>query len=241
MRWHTYIIAASALALVVSFWNRNTFVDPAALLPAIDAEPEQRKTLRRAFDARWQGDAYQITPEFDYELTGLVVSFRQHDGNSRMHQRSADHLNVADLCVVWAGTARNPHLNKVSFWNGVFTCNFKTTDRAAWEAFDIHQISNNHLLSDDPTIRNAIDDVRIGDQITLRGSLASYVSPNGSKRGTSVTRQDTGNGACETIYVDSFEILQRSTSGWRMLMYVSLCVFLISLFGYVMTPHKVRQ
>lgn len=241
MRWHTVVICLSALALLVSYWNRNTFVDSGALLPVIDVEPEQSQTSRGAFMADWQGDQYQIRPQFDYELTGLVVSFRQHDGNSRMHRRSADHLNVADLCVVWADNARNPHLNEISFWNGVFTCNFKTTDQQAWDAFDIYQISNNHLLSDDRLIRDAIDDVRIGDQIRLRGALATYVSPNGSERGTSTTRRDTGDGACETIYVDSFEIMRRSTGLWRWIMYASLAALLSSLLAYFATPHRVRR
>ena len=34
-------------------------------------------------------------------------------------------------------------------------------------------------------------------------------------RGTSTTRNDTGGGACETVYVTQFEIIRRANAGWR--------------------------
>ena len=40
----------------------------------------------------------------------------------------------------------------------------------------------------------------------MRGWLAGYSNDDGFRRGTSTTRDDTGNGACETIYVDEFQI-----------------------------------
>ena len=155
-----------------------------------------------------------------------------------MHRLSADHLNVADLCVVWGDTARSPLLDRIKFWNGIFTCNFSTRDQAAWRAFDVTEVSNNHLVSDDARVRDAIDRVRIGDQVRIRGSLSAYISPNGSKRGTSTTRTDTGDGACETIYVDDFEIVARGRGGWRMAMWASLGAFGIGLFGFVAAPHR---
>ena len=65
-----------------------------------------------------------------------------------------------------------PDINALEFWNGIFTCNVKTGDRDAWAAFDMYQLSNNHLISDDPAIRDAVTDISIGDQIRVRGYLA---------------------------------------------------------------------
>ncbi|MEM9172918.1 MAG: hypothetical protein AAGA84_09460, partial [Pseudomonadota bacterium] len=192
------------------------------------------------FVANWRGKDYRVQPEYNYELTGMVVSLRQHDGNSRMHSRSQDHLNVADLCVIWGDTAVAPTLSQVSFWNGIFTCNYKTSSHEAWRAFNESEISNNHLISDDPILRDLIRDVRVGDQIRLRGQLASYVSPSGSKRGTSVTRDDRGNGACETIYVRDFFIENRPSNPWRLGFWVSLALLVLFCATYLMSPHKVR-
>jgi hypothetical protein len=181
--------------------------------------------------------SYKIEPQFDYDLYGLVVSYRLHDGNSTMHRRARDHLNVADLCVVWSNTAFSPTLRKIDFWNGIFTCNFQTRDAEAWARFATNQVSNNHLLSADERVRNRVADVRIGDQIHVRGLLASYASPGGT-RGTSITRDDQGNGACETIFIKDFAVIEAARSGWRLLLYGALAALAASVVVYFRLPYR---
>ena len=41
----------------------------------------------------------------------------------------------------------------------------------------------------------------------------------------------TGNGACETIHVDRFEIVRKSNTGWRLTYRVSVAVTLAALLG----------
>ncbi len=238
MKVNTVIIAVSAIWLAVAFWNRNDLPADIVLVNEIGNDPLQRATDRLPFQANWEGVDYEVAPVYDYDLTGMIVSFRHHDGNSRMHSLTSDHLNMLDVCVVWGDSAANPRLDRIDFWNGIFTCNFQTRDREAWEAFDVTQISNNHLISDDPLIRDRVGDIRIGDQIRVRGWLSSYTSPNGSKRGTSTTRTDTGNGACETIYVDAFEIVSPARSYWRWSMYAALMTLIGALAFYFLKPHR---
>jgi len=204
---------------------------------AIADEPQQTKTDRRSFDAEWDGVSFRIDPEYDYDLTGMIVSFRHHNENSRMHRLADDHLNMLDVCVVWGDNTNGAQLDKIDFWNGIFTCNVKTRDQAAWDSFDMYQLSNNHLISDDEFIRDQVRKVKVGDQVRIRGVLASYESPGGL-RGTSTTRMDTGDGACETIYVDHFEILEPATSLWRISMYISLAVLLAGLLRFFGRPFK---
>lgn len=238
MKINAWLIRISAVLALVGFWQRDALPRDIPLAQALADEPLQRPTSRAPFAASWDGKAYVVEPEYDYDISGLIVSFRHHDGNSRMHRRASDQLNMLDVCVVWGDSADNPYLNRIDFWSGIFTCNFQTRDREAWKAFNVNQISNNHLISDDPDIRTAVQSIRIGDQIRVRGSLASYVSPGGGRRGTSTTRTDTGNGACETIYVDAFEIIRRGVSPWRWLMYGALAVLLASLTVYFVRPHR---
>ncbi len=145
---------------------------------------------------------------------------------------------MLDVCVVWGDNTTGAQLQKLDFWNGIFTCNVKTRDQAAWDSFDMYQLSNNHLISDDEYVRDQVRDIQIGDQIHIRGYLASYGSGNGSTRGTSTTRMDKGDGACETIYVERFEIVQSATSGWRISMYASLLALLAGLTMFFMRPFR---
>ena len=231
------VIVISFLWLLVSFWNRNELPGSIDYVADIANEPRQTTTDRRSFEAVWDDVGYRINPEYDYDLVGMIVSFRHHDENSRMHRLADDHLNMLDVCVVWGNNTSGAQLDKIDFWNGIFTCNVKTRDQAAWESFDMYQLSNNHLISDDDFIRDQVRKVKVGDQVRIQGVLASYESPGG-RRGTSTTRTDTGDGACETIYVDRFEILQPATSYWRISMYAALATLLVGLFLFFRRPFK---
>ncbi len=237
-----YLIPLSFLLLLISFWNRNDLADDMVVVNELKEEPTQKKIDKSSFSVNVNKVDYEIQPMFDYELYGLVVSYEHHDGNYNLHKRWNDHLNIADYCVVWNKSAFTKHLPKINFWNGQFTCNFSTKDMQAWESFDPTQLSNNHLISDEKYIRKKLRKIKIGDQIRISGWLSSYKNLNsGGTRGTSITREDEGNGSCETIYVKEVSILRNYNSIWRKLMYLSLLVFIVSLVIYVKAPHKARS
>jgi hypothetical protein len=80
-----------------------------------------RPKCRPAFSVNCDGIDYHVEPKYEYELYGMIVSYRQHDRESMMHRFSNDHLTMADVCVVWSDTAYSEHLGKLKFWNGIFT------------------------------------------------------------------------------------------------------------------------
>ncbi|MEL7186079.1 MAG: hypothetical protein AAFN50_06540 [Pseudomonadota bacterium] len=226
MRPNSLLIIVSAFVLLVSFGNRNDIPGRIDYVPSILDEPAQTATGKPPFDISLQGIDYKVEPEYAYDITGMVVSYRHHDEEySRMHRLAKDHLNMLDVYVIWGDNTR-AELDKIQFWNGIFTCNVKTRSNKAWQSFDMNQLSNNHLLSDDEYIRDSVRKIRVGDQIRVQGYLSSYTSPAG-KRGTSTTRTDTGDGACETLYIEDFEIVRAGRNDWRMAMYASLVTLLI--------------
>jgi hypothetical protein len=238
MKANNLLIAISFVVLFVSFWNRNDLPGNVEYVAGIAQEPSQLGTGKRPFDAVFKEVTYRVEPEYAYDITGMIVSYRHHDNNSRMHALANDHLNMLDVCVIWGDNLANERLHKIDFWNGIFTCNVKTRDPQAWDAFNMDQLSNNHLISDDDFVRRQVRKIRIGDQIRVRGYLASYSSGGSYKRGTSTTRTDTGDGACETIYVEDFEIVKPATSTWRLSMWISLAVLLAGLFVHFRKPYR---
>ena len=241
MKISNIIIAVSFVWFLVSFWNRNDLPKNINYVENVLSEPMQSATQKAPFDAIYNGVEYLVEPEYDYDLYGMIVSYRHHDSNSRMHFLANDHLNMLDVCVIWGDNTSNPHLDKIDFWNGIFTCVVQTRDQQAWDAFDMYQLSNNHLISTDDYIRDQVKDINVGDQIHVRGYLASYSSAGGGKRGTSTTRLDTGDGACETLFVEKFEIVEAVTNFWRISMYVSLSLLAIGLVSYFRRPYKPYQ
>jgi len=234
-------ITVSFVVLLVSFWNRNNLPGNIDYVAEIAKEPSQTATRKQPFDVRYEGVQYHVAPEFAYDIVGMIVSYRHHDDNSRMHRLANDHLNMMDVCVVWGDNTAGAQLQKLDFWNGIFTCNVKTRDQEAWDSFDMNQLSNNHLISDDDYIRDQVKDIKIGDQIRVGGYLASYASPNLLPRGTSTTRTDTGDGACETLFVGRFDIVKPASNYWRMSMYASLIAFLGGLLVHFRRPYRPYQ
>jgi hypothetical protein len=145
---------------------------------------------------------------------------------------------MADVCVVWGDTAASPTLGKLDFWNGIFTCNVQTRDSVAWSNFKMNQLSNNHLISADPFIRDRVASLDIGDQIRIKGSLVRYGAVGGGLRGTSTTRDDTGDGACETILVEEIQVVAAGFSLWRAALYVSLALLVASLGVHFALPYR---
>ena len=238
MKFNRVLLGVSFVWLLVSFWNRNELPGSIDPVPELQNEPAQTASARQPFQVEFNGVNYTVAPEFAYDITGMIVSYRHHDGNSRMHSRANDHLNMLDVCIIWGDNPANDRLHKISFWNGIFTCNVKTRDQQAWDAFDMNQLSNNHLISDDDFIRRQVRKIRVGDQIRIKGYLSSYTNDSGSTRGTSTTRTDTGNGACETIYVEQFKIVEAATSYWRISMWASLALLLTGLVIHFAKPYR---
>ena len=207
------------------------------VLSAVKEEPIQNAVTEDPFIVSKEGRHYHVDPHHEYDLRGLVVSYRKHNADYGMHERAGDHLNVADLCVLW-GASSMLDLNDFDFRNGEFTCFVKTSSNKAWSLFDMEEMSNNHLITEDDALRDAILDADIGDQIHLTGWLADYAksldqkTPTGFVRKSSINRTDTGNGACETIYVQSFAIIKPYRSIWYALMLLSGVTFLATLVYY---------
>jgi hypothetical protein len=59
-----------------------------------------------------------------------------------------------------------------------------------------------HLIPASDAVRRSIDRVRPGELVHLEGFLVDARRPDGWHWNTSLTREDTGFGACELVYVE---------------------------------------
>ena len=235
------IILISFIFLIISFWNRNELPNKIDIDAQIAQEPIQELINKPEFSVNIEDRDYFVKPEYEYEIYGMVVSYRVHNSDTGDHLSWGDHLNVADYCVVWSKNAFEALLNEMDFRNQEWTCYYSWPNQEVGSSFNGNMLSNNHLITEDPAIRDIIEDIGIGDQIRIKGWLSSYRSTEMFIRGTSTVRTDTGNGACETIYVNDIEILRSHTSNWRLLMYFNLIIFLIMVAWYFNSPYQAKD
>lgn len=236
------MLVCGLVLLPVAFWNKDVLPAAQSLRSELLAEPRQEAVQRPSFEKTVGKVSYTIQPLYKYELYGLVVS--RHDSETwwdGIHKEWNDHLNVADLCVVWGNNIRNDGYAAMAFSSGQFVCYAQTSSAEAIERFDPAALSNNHLLTADPLLAKRIREARVGDQIRFSGTLAEYSHSQGMpfKRGTSTIRTDTGNGACETIYIDDFDILQRGGGPWHALLKLAIGLLIAGVIAWFAAPPKV--
>jgi hypothetical protein len=194
--------------------------------------PLQTKSDRKPFSIEVENERYHITPLYEYELEGVVVSTHHSDAFLDLaHEAWQDYLNIADICIIWGDNVKNGVYQDMTFENGNWTCYYSWPNAYVRQRFKESQLSNNHLLTEDTLLSQKILDTQPGDHIYIKGSLVTYANAsNHFKRGTSTSRTDRGQGACEVIYVDTFEFIQKANRFKRILFEISKSIFIFSLF-----------
>jgi len=220
----------SFMVMIVSYITKDTLSSSMGQSDLVIDPPKQYKTDKQSFDLEVNHEHYYITPKYDYIIEGIVVSTHHSDAFLDMaHEEWRDYLNIADLCVIWGENVKNGVYKDMDFNNGNWTCYYSWPNSEVRQRFHEDQLSNNHLLTSDDAIKQTIMDVEPGDYIRIEGILADYANPaNGFNRKTSIIRTDRGQGACETIFVEKFDIVQQMNSFKRIVFDISKFLFIVS-------------
>lgn len=235
------VLLISIILFFISYFQRGNLPERKEILEELYQDPKQTEIEASSFPIQEKEFTYKIVPKYSYELYGLIVSC--HDSESWFdvfHEK--DPLNTKDICVVWGDNTKNGVYQKMKFTHGEFTCyaRFKPNINPSWYSeFSGSQISNSHLLPKDERIYKAMKEATVGEQIYLKGYLVDYSieSTEGiiRKRDTSTIRTDTGNGACEIVYVTDFQILKKGNLVYSLINRISkysaiVCFILLLIF-----------
>jgi hypothetical protein len=68
--------------------------------------------------------------------------------------------------------------------------------------------ANMHLIPASWDVMDIIGEIRVGNIVRLKGKLVDFINKKGKIWRTSLSRKDTGSGACEIIYTEELEILK---------------------------------
>lgn len=249
VRWAIIFLKAFVISSLIwgfSYWRSLKVPSTISSLQNMQTEPTQTATTTKPFTSSAKGHTYQIEPVYDYEIYGLVVSDHHSDAwYDSDHESWNDYLNTKDICVIWGTNVLNPHLSKLNFSHGTWTCYVSTKSGEAWQSFNLNQLSNNHIIPANKEIEKLVSNSNVGDEIRIKGHLVNYSVNNGPQRKTSTVRTDKENGACEIIYVTEFTTLSSHNNLWNKLKSVSqvLSVFflLAGIFSMFALPFLTRD
>lgn len=209
-RWLAVLLVACLAGAIWLSWRDVTLPDASRIDGAVTGgEPLQEASDQRAFTTTIEGFTYTLTPRATYDIAGLVVSQHRGDALFNLHHE-ADPGNIKDVCVVWGGVVTNGSFRRVRYESEEFTCSYRWSGTLT-PPFDPAKVANNHLIPADAAVARRIDAIRVGDQIRMKGLLVDYSVSTGGRevftRRTSLTRRDTGNGACEILYVTDLSVI----------------------------------
>ncbi|MBQ8300183.1 MAG: hypothetical protein IJX99_10130 [Clostridia bacterium] len=152
------------------------------------------------------GEKIEITYLAEYSISGRVVDVQAYGGYGL-----GDKLSPRDFGMTW-GFLANPENNINVKWSsmGTRSLNLSIKDNkwvnsvGGWKKINEH-LSNNHIIPSDKSVEKLIKKVETNDYIKLDGYLVKIYSNTDDggffKWGTSLSRTDQGDGACEVIYV----------------------------------------
>ena len=235
------ILLIALLVFLITYFLKDRLPQKEKILHELYREPAQTRTrIPPSFEVTQKGFVYTVTPLFNYELYGMVVSY--HHSNEFLdtsHERWNDYLNIKDICVIWGKNIFAEAYRHMDFWSRDFTCFYEYSSQEVGKLFTEECLSNNHILAHEKSLRGKIMSVRKGDQIYIKGYLSSYShKKSGFKRGTSTSRKDRGNGACETIYVTDFKVLRRANKTSRFLNKLSVYSAILCLILLLIDLHR---
>ncbi|MCW9000949.1 MAG: hypothetical protein OQK04_19715, partial [Kangiellaceae bacterium] len=116
-------------------------------------------------------------------------------------------LSPVDLALGWRNMSDESVLEKIDIsQSGRFYRWYVDSFPIPRREIEVHS-ANMHLIPSNELVADTISKVRKGDIVEISGSLVSVVSnKDGWRWKSSLTRNDTGSGACELIWVEDIYI-----------------------------------
>lgn len=198
------LVAVSVAALLLWFnqaeSSRAVQDDPINL----SRDPIQDDSVHEALPVLHFGKRMvMMNAKAKYTIDGQLVS------KKRYSHGFMNELAPYDFALTWGDMPK--YLNQIKFSQTSRFCQYKLKKNATVDPkYMQNHTSNNHLIPASKNIKKAMRKARKGDLIRIEGHLVHVeVSKAGrmiSSWNSSVSREDTGEGACEIIYVTRLRI-----------------------------------
>ncbi len=144
--------------------------------------------------------AYTLQPLADFKITARVLSSESYSSD-----RESD-LSPIDFALGWGPMSDSAVLDKIDIsQNGRFFFWHVDTFPIPREEIETHA-SNMHMVPANSEVSAALKHVRVGQRVSIKGYLIEATAPDGWHWRSSLSRSDTGAGACELVYVESISV-----------------------------------
>ncbi len=146
-------------------------------------------------------DDYLLTRKAAFEIRARVLSTEEY-----FMGREAD-LSPIDLALGWGPMSNQAVLDqlKISQSGRWFRWRYEGSPPVP-EPLIISSSGNMHMIPSSKSIERRLKQLRRGSIIRLEGYLVDVDHDSGWRWRSSMSRNDTGDGACELVYVELLEV-----------------------------------
>ena len=120
------------------------------------------------------------------------------------------YLAPIDLALGWGVMSDETIIKQFKISQSVRYTSWRIKDRNNYSYSDkdvASSIANMHIIPANDAVKKAVFSIRKGDIIELKGNLVYLKKENGETWNSSLVRTDTGNGACELVWLEEIKII----------------------------------
>lgn len=145
-----------------------------------------------------KGDV-SVKPLATFSISARVLSRADYHWDSRAS------VSPVDLALGWGRMSDSAVLDKMEISQSMRFFYWRVKQFPIPEQEIIESAANMHLIPANAVVEREIKRTHVGDIVTFDGYLVEAEWPNGAKWTSSLTRSDSGPGACELVWVEHFD------------------------------------
>ena len=165
------------------YWHSHKSRVPAAAVTA-------------SLDREWDAYGHHIVPLERFEFDARVLR-AEHYSMDRQAQ-----LARVDLALGWGPMADPAVLDKISITQSNRFYYWRTDDFPIPRREIEVNSANMHMVPASAAVERALNSIKPGQHVRFSGYLIEARAPDGWRWKSSLTREDTGAGACELVWVE---------------------------------------
>ncbi len=148
-------------------------------------------------------EQFTFTPKAEYDIKARIL------GVEHYYIDASSVLSPVDLALGWGIMSDSAVLKNIEIEQSVRYYSWRT-DRLTVPLQEISRHSaNTHIIPADDYVKSKVKDLREGQVAHMKGYLVSIKSDDGFTWNSSMTRDDTGKGACEVFWVEHIEVFDK--------------------------------
>ncbi len=197
-RWGLLTAGLIAVVMALSWWQGRPLSQPPGVLVPEEPVQETPESL-----APWSRRQHLITPLATFSIRARVL------GVERYRFDRAAELSPVDFALGWGPMSDSRILEAFSISQDNRWYTWTAAQMPIPESEVASHSANMHMIPLNKTVAKQLLAVRPGQIVDLRGQLVRADGPDGWYWISSLSRTDTGAGACEVIWVESVRVSSR--------------------------------